>query len=41
MSFFWGFLLVCVVLGVLIVFGRRKQKRARARAAEQRANQVR
>jgi hypothetical protein len=40
-SFFWGFLLVCVVLGVLIFYGRRKQKRARARAAEARANQVR
>jgi hypothetical protein len=40
-SFFWGFLLVCVVLGVLIVFGRRRQKRARERAAEQRADQFR
>ena len=38
-SFFWGFLLVCVVLGVLVVFGRRRQSKARARAAEQRANQ--
>jgi hypothetical protein len=38
-SFFWGFLLVCVVLGVLIFFGRRRQKAARARAAEQRAAQ--
>src|ERR671910_780536 len=38
-SFFWGFLLVCVVIGVLIVFGRRRQKAARARAAEQRAAQ--
>jgi hypothetical protein len=40
-SFFWGFLLVCVVLGVLLLFGRRRQSRARARAAEQRAGQLR
>jgi hypothetical protein len=40
-SFFWGFLLVSVVLVVLIVLGRRRQKRARARAAEQRASQFR
>ena len=40
-SFFWGFLLVSVVLGVLIVVGRRKQKRARARAAQQRADALR
>jgi hypothetical protein len=38
-SFFWSFLLLLVVLGVLIVFGRRRQRRARARAAEQRASQ--
>ena len=38
-SFFWGFLLVCIVLGVLIFVGRRRQGRARARAAEQRAAQ--
>src|SRR5687768_1845551 len=38
-SFFWAFLLVCVVLGGLIVFGRRRSKRARERAAEQRAAQ--
>jgi hypothetical protein len=38
-SFFWGFLLVCIVIGVLIFFGRRRQKAARARAAEQRAAQ--
>ena len=31
-SIFWGFLLVCVVLGVLFLFGRRRQKR-RAREA--------
>ena len=36
-SIFWGFLLVCVALGVLFFVGRRRQKRARARAAEQRA----
>jgi hypothetical protein len=38
-AFFWGFLLLAIVLGVLIVFGRRRQKAARARAAEQRAAQ--
>jgi hypothetical protein len=38
-SFFWSFLLLLVVLGVLIVFGRRRQKRARAKAAETRAAQ--
>jgi hypothetical protein len=34
---FWGFLLVAVVLGALAFIGRRRQKRARARAMEQRA----
>src|SRR3954463_6973291 len=34
---FWGFLLVVVVLGVLAVVGRRRQRAARAKAAEQRA----
>ena len=38
-SFFWGFLLVCIVLGVLVFVGRRRQARARARASEQRAAQ--
>jgi hypothetical protein len=38
-SFFWSFVLLVVVLGVLIVVGRRRQARARARAAEQRASQ--
>jgi hypothetical protein len=38
-AFFWGFVLLLVVLGVLIVFGRRRQKRARAKAAETRAAQ--
>src|SRR5918995_803065 len=38
-AFFWGFMLLAVVLVVLIVFGRRRQKRARARAAEQRVAQ--
>ena len=38
-SFFWGFLVVCVVLGVLVFVGRRRQARARERAAEQRAAQ--
>ena len=46
-AFFWGFMLlllvlaVLVVLGVLIVVGRRRQKRARERAAEERAAQFR
>jgi uncharacterized membrane protein len=39
-SVFWGFVLVAVVLGVMALVGRRRQKRARERAAEQRANQV-
>jgi hypothetical protein len=39
-SIFWGFLLVCVALGVLFLVGRRRQKRARGRAAEQRATAV-
>ena len=38
LSIFWGFLLVVVVIGVAAFFGRRRQKTARARAAEQRAN---
>ena len=37
-SIFWGFLLVAVVLGVMAFVGRRRQKRARERAAEQRAD---
>jgi hypothetical protein len=36
LSIFWGFLLVCIVLGVLIVRGRRKQKAAREKAIAQR-----
>ena len=32
-SIFWGFLLVCIALGVLIVVGRRRQKRAVAARA--------
>jgi hypothetical protein len=39
-SIFWGFLLVAVVLGVMAIFGRRRQKRARERAAEQRADML-
>jgi ABC-type multidrug transport system fused ATPase/permease subunit len=39
-SFFWGFLLVAVVLGVMAIIGRRRQKRARERAAEQRADML-
>jgi hypothetical protein len=40
LSIFWGFLLVAVVLGVMAFIGRRRQSRARAKAAEDRANQV-
>jgi cytochrome c-type biogenesis protein CcmH/NrfF len=40
-SFFWGFVLVAVVLGVLALVGRHKQKAARAKAAEQRASAFR
>jgi len=38
-AWFWGFLLVAVVIGVLIFLGRRRQKTARAKAAEARAAQ--
>jgi hypothetical protein len=38
-AFFWGFVLLLVVLGVLVVLGRRRSKRARAKAAEARAAQ--
>ena len=37
-SVFWGFLLVAVALGVMALIGRRRQKAARERAAEQRAD---
>src|SRR6185436_10943487 len=36
-AWFYGFLLVVVVLGVLALVGRRRQRTARAKAAEQRA----
>jgi hypothetical protein len=36
-AFFWGFLLVCAALGVLVLFGRRRQKRALAERAAQQA----
>ena len=36
-AWFYGFLLVLVALGVLVVLGRRRQRAARARVAEQRA----
>jgi hypothetical protein len=38
LSIFWGFLLVAVVIGVLAVVGRRRQRRAREKAAAQRAD---
>jgi hypothetical protein len=37
-AWFYGFLLVVVVLGVLAFVGRRRQRAARAKAAEQRAS---
>jgi ABC-type multidrug transport system fused ATPase/permease subunit len=36
-SIFWGFCVVLVAIGVLVVLGRRRQSRARAKAAEDRA----
>jgi hypothetical protein len=39
-AWLYGFLLVTVVLVVLMLVGRRRQKAARARMAEQRAAQV-
>ena len=39
-SIFWGFLLVAVVIGVMAFIGRRRQNRARERAAQQRADQL-
>jgi uncharacterized membrane protein len=38
LSIFWGFLLVAVVIAVLAVVGRRRQRRAREKAAAQRAD---
>ena len=38
-AWFWGFLLVAIVIGVLVFLGRRRQKTARAKAAEARAAQ--
>jgi len=38
-AWFWGFVLVAIVIGVLIFLGRRRQKTARAKAAEARAAQ--
>src|SRR3954471_15021245 len=40
LSIFWGFLLVVVVIAVMAVIGRGRPRRARERAAEQRANAV-
>jgi len=39
-SLFWGFLVLLVALGVLFLVGRRRQARARVKAAEQRAQAV-
>jgi uncharacterized membrane protein len=41
LSIFWGFVLVAIVVGVLAVFGRRRQKRAQAQRAEQIASRPR
>ena len=38
-AWFWGFVLVAIVIGVLVFLGRRRQKTARAKAAEARAAQ--
>ena len=35
LSIFWGLVLVAIVVGVLAVYGRRRQKRAQAQRAEQ------
>jgi hypothetical protein len=37
-AWFWGFLLVAVMLGVLVLVGRRRQARARDKAAAERAS---
>jgi ABC-type multidrug transport system fused ATPase/permease subunit len=37
LSIFWGFLLVAIVIAVLAVVGRRRQRRAREKAAAERA----
>jgi ABC-type multidrug transport system fused ATPase/permease subunit len=39
-SVFWGFVLVAVVIGVMAFVGRRRQRTAREKAAEQRADMV-
>jgi hypothetical protein len=39
-SIFWGFLLVAVVIGVMALFGRRRQRNAREKAAQARADAV-
>jgi hypothetical protein len=41
LSIFWGFVLVAIVVGVLVFFGRRRQKRAQAARAEQIASRPR
>ena len=41
LSVFWGFVLVAIVIGVLVFFGRRRQKRAQAQRAEQIASRSR
>ena len=37
-SIFWGFLLVVIVIGVMALVGRRRQRNAREKAAQQRAD---
>jgi uncharacterized membrane protein len=41
LSIFWGFVLVAIVIGVLAFFGRRRQKRAQAKRADQVASRPR
>jgi hypothetical protein len=40
LSIFWGFLLVAIVIAVLAVVGRRRQRKARAKAAAERADSL-
>jgi hypothetical protein len=41
LSIFWGFVLVAIVIGALVLLGRRRQKRAQAARAEQVASRSR
>jgi len=41
LGIFWGFVLVLIVVGILFVWGRRRQKAAREKVAQQRAQMLR